>query len=133
MRGSPASLDRQFSNQFLVGRRENQHRKFLASNPSHVLPQCGPRRAGQLTVEKMKLHQAVRVRVGDRQHFSTDHDSRVELLGNLALERSGVRFPFLTLAAREFPVAFEMYAPQTPSHEKPSVAFDDRGRHDDSA
>ena len=81
----------------------------------------------------MKLHHAVRIRVRDRKHLSTDHDPRVEFLGNLALERSGVGLPFLTLATRKFPVAFEMYTRLTPGHEKPSVAFDDRGRHDDSA
>lgn len=133
MRGHPRPSSRQFSNQFLVGRRESQRRKFLASNPSHVLPKRRSWRAGQPAIEEMKLHHPVRIRVRDRKYFSTDHDSSIELLGNLALERSGVGFSFLTLAAWKFPVAFEMYSERTARHEKASFVFDDRGGHDDSA
>ena len=131
MRGHPST--RQFSNQFLIGRWKSQRRKFLAWNPSHFLPKRRSWRASQPAIEKMKLHHAVRIRVRDRQYLSAYHDSGVEFLGNLALERSGVGFSFLALASGEFPVAFEMYAERTARHEKPSFVFNDRGGHDDSA
>jgi hypothetical protein len=78
----------------------------------------------------MELDAAVGIVVTGREHLVADDGIDGELLEEFAHQASHERFPGITLAAGEFPIALEMDAGLAPCHEERSIAFDDRGRHD---
>ena len=67
----------------------------------------------------------------DREKIFADFRVDGQLFAQLAPNACGQRFAVVAFAARKFPAPFEVDAFLPSRHEKPSVALDDGGGHDD--